>query len=179
MIITDNSNIYLIGYRACGKTTVGRLIASIQDMEFVDTDAVAVSMSGCEIAELVKREGWECFRNLETLVLDRLASAVRTAVSCGGGIILRPENRKILSSSFTVYLEAPAEVLAERLSADPEHGQRPSLTGDGIVAEVREVLKKRERFYRDSAFVTVDATRPPEEVAAEIIRKFNEYKAGD
>lgn len=173
---SENSNIYLIGYRACGKTTVGRLLAAEMKIDFVDTDALTVSTSGCEISEIVARGGWESFRDLETAELQKISSKRNLVVSCGGGIILRPLNREILSKAFTVYLEAPADVIAKRLELNPLHEQRPSLTGKSSVDEVREVLQQRINYYKESALITVDATRSPEDIVAEILEKMSSMK---
>ncbi|WP_027180068.1 shikimate kinase AroL [Maridesulfovibrio bastinii] len=174
-----NSNIYLIGYRACGKTTVGKLLAAESGLEFADTDVMSVSFCGCEIATLVENEGWDRFRDIESNMLRETCRRKGLVVSCGGGIVLRPENRKILSESSTVYLEAPSSVLAERLEADPIHGQRPSLTGKSIVEEVRDVLEQRRNLYEESAFIKIDATRDPLDIVSELIERFNIGIKGD
>lgn len=175
----NDKNIYLIGYRACGKTTIGGLLAEQMQVKFADTDVMVVEDRGCEIAELVKNEGWDSFRESETAMLKKISKHKNAVVSCGGGIVLSTENRQILSESFTVYLEADASVLADRLTSKPLHGQRPSLTGKSIVDEVREVLNERRELYEKSALHKIDATSSPEEILNEIIDKFKIYSAGE
>ena len=69
-------------------------------------------------------------------------------ISCGGGIVVREENRALLGDNFTVYIKADVETLANRLQFDPNHDQRPSLTGKSIVDEIREVLKRGRPIFR-------------------------------
>ncbi|MDO9111014.1 MAG: shikimate kinase, partial [Desulfatirhabdiaceae bacterium] len=64
-------NIYLIGYRCCGKTSVGRSLSKILDRPFLDTDAAVVDIAKMTICEMVDRYGWDAFRNLEKSVIDR------------------------------------------------------------------------------------------------------------
>ena len=149
-------NIFLIGPRACGKTSVGRALADKLGLSFVDTDHALVEDVGLEIAEYVERNGWEAFRDEESRTLRRVAAKAPRVVGCGGGIVLRKENRDILKTGVTVYLKAAPEVLAQRLAADPNEAQRPSLTGKSLVDEVREVLAERAPLYEGCADVIID-----------------------
>ena len=167
----DALPIYLVGPRACGKTTAGRLLAERLGREFVDTDELLVARFGGSIAEFVAAHGWEAFRDEESAVLELLAAnaaagarAGMLVVSCGGGIVLRSRNREILTAGRTLYLHAAPEVLAARLTADPLEAQRPSLTGKSATEEVREVLASREPRYREVARAVLDGCAPLEAV---------------
>lgn len=144
-------NIFLIGPRACGKTSVGRLLAERLGVSFVDTDHELVADVGMEIADYVEANGWDGFRDKETETLGRLAAEGPRVVGCGGGIVLRPANRELLKTGLALYLKAEPEVLAERLMRDPNEAQRPSLTGKSVVDEVREVLAERTHLYEGCA----------------------------
>ena len=67
-------NIALIGFRATGKSTVGKILAGDLGMIFIDTDSRLVSEAGLDIAAWVQRDGWEAFRNAEARLLDLLSS---------------------------------------------------------------------------------------------------------
>lgn len=149
-------NIYLIGSRACGKTTVGRLLAKRLGLDFVDTDSEFVRVNG-SIARFVEDNGWDAFRDAESRVLEDIAGKTGLVVGCGGGIVLRPENRDLLVLGRVAYLKASPEVLAKRLEADPGHDQRPSLTGKSIKEEVKAVLDEREGLYASCAQGVIDA----------------------
>lgn len=149
-------NIYLIGPRASGKTTVGKALAEHLEKSFADTDHMFVEKFDTSIADCVKKDGWDAFRRRESDILRSLAAKSDMVVSCGGGIVLRDANRKLLSSGLTVYLNVSPEVLAERLANDPQDGQRPSLTGRSVADEIRDVLTMRDPMYRECAHLVME-----------------------
>jgi shikimate kinase len=148
-------NIFLIGPRACGKTTVGRALADRLGLEFVDTDHELVRSVGMEIADYVEEGGWEGFRDREAETLARVARESVKVIGCGGGIVLRPENREVLATGIVFYLKTGLEVLAERLMRDPNEAQRPSLTGRSIVDEIRDIMVERAPLYEGCADVVL------------------------
>jgi shikimate kinase len=151
-------NIFLIGPRACGKTSVGSRLAEGLGREFVDTDHSLVASVGMEIAEYVEQNGWAAFRDREAETLAREAAPGGRVIGCGGGIVLREENRAVLKTGVTLYLKAEPDELARRLEADPNEAQRPSLTGRSIADEVREVLAERAPLYEGCADAVVTGT---------------------
>ncbi|MBU1228439.1 MAG: shikimate kinase AroL [Proteobacteria bacterium] len=172
--MSGEANIYLIGARACGKTTLGRRLAARLKRPFVDTDQRIALSTGKTVAEIVDAGGWEAFRAAETLALSAVAVFSGQVVSCGGGMVLSQENRDMLLGGRVFYLQASAELLAERLENSPVHHQRPSLTGADIVAEVRQVLAEREPLYLSCAQVVLRADQPlealVEQALAEVAR---------
>lgn len=157
-------NIYLIGARASGKTTLGRKLAARLRRPFVDTDARVRLRTGGSVAQLVDAGGWEAFREAESVALSEVAMFSGQVVSCGGGIVLREANRALLSGGIVLYLKAPAEVLAARLSKNPLEAQRPSLTGGGVAEEIAQVLAERGALYLACAHAVLPAEAPLEEL---------------
>lgn len=157
-------NIFLIGPRACGKTSVGLALAERLGVDFADTDHVLVESVGMEISDYVEKNGWEGFRDKETETLENVAGEGVRVVGCGGGIVLREANRALLKTGLTIYLKTAPEVLAERLMQDPNEAQRPSLTGKSIVDEVREILTERASLYEGCADIIL-----PEAELAEVV----------
>lgn len=173
------SNIYLIGPRACGKTTVGKELADKLQIGFYDSDEALVQKAGCEIAQYVEQNGWDGFRDLEVEVLRELTQKQGAVISCGGGIVVREENRSVLSDNFTVYIKADVQILANRLQADPNHDQRPSLTGKSIVDEIREVLKEREELYSGCASLVADGSGSIADVCEQILSSYKSFRKGE
>ena len=93
-------------------------------------------------------------------------------VSLGGGAIMTPANRLLIARGRTVFLNAPAEVLWSRISSDRvSEQQRPDLTDDGGLAEVKAVLGDRLSTYTDCADYSIETTGlSPEEIADAITR---------
>lgn len=159
-------NIFLIGPRACGKTCVGRELARRLGRGFVDTDHALVETVGMEIAQYVDQNGWDAFRDREAETLARVAAPGGLVVGCGGGVVLRPENREVLAAGTTFYLKAEPDELARRLDLDPAEAQRPSLTGKSVTDEVREVLKRRAHLYEGCADAVVSGASVEDVVCA-------------
>ncbi|MDY0970650.1 shikimate kinase AroL [Siccibacter turicensis] len=149
--------IFLVGPRACGKTTVGDALAQATGFTCIDTDHWLAAHTGMTVAEIVEKEGWDGFRRRESEAL-RAVTAASTVIATGGGMVLSEANRQFMREhGVVIYLSAPAHVLASRLAAVPEPGQRPTLTGKTIIDEVAEVLAERETLYRAAAHHVVDA----------------------
>src|SRR5436190_208064 len=86
------SNIALVGFMGTGKSTVGQIVASLLNFEFVDTDAMIEGMAGNRISEIFANEGEERFREYERQVVDQLKDLKGAVIATGGGLITRPEN---------------------------------------------------------------------------------------
>jgi shikimate kinase len=161
----------LIGFRGCGKSTVGAVVAARLGWRFMDADSVLEERLGCTIAACFSRDGEPAFRRLEGACLqDLLASSGQMVLATGGGVVLREENREALrrQGGLVVYLEASAALLQERLTGDAQ--QRPSLTGAGVVAEVPALLAIRAPLYQSLAGLTLDARQDPQVLAGRIAR---------
>lgn len=171
----DNRNIILIGYRGCGKTTVGLILSRELGRPFVDTDLVIEEKYGLCLSEVIERFGWEQFRKEEKAQVFRLSKESGLVIATGGGVILDPENVRLLRASGWVFLLwASPEEIVKRLASDPKPSKRPPLKGD-LLGEVYEVLKERETKYREAAHFVVESTgRSPEEVAKEILGQLKE-----
>lgn len=160
--------IFLIGARGCGKTTVGQALAQAQGCQFIDTDFWLQEHARQTISAIVEQEGWDGFRARETAALEAVSAPSRV-VATGGGIILSEYNRRFMREHGVVlYLCAPVDVLAGRLEAFPQAGQRPTLTGKPISEEVSEVLAQRDALYREAAHYVVDAAQPTDKVVSDI-----------
>ena len=155
--------IFLVGARACGKTTVGKALAKKLMLPFADTDQHLLDNAGRSVDQIVEAEGWAGFRQRESAALREVTNA-RThggVISTGGGMVLAEANRVFMRQyGMVVFLDAPVEVLAERLGRNPLSSQRPSLTGKGLMEEIGDVLKERRPLYEAAAHHIVDATRP-------------------
>ncbi len=152
-------HIYLIGYRGCGKSSVGRKLAELLGTTSVDTDDIVEQMAGKTIREVFENDGEEAFRDMETKAIEFVSgSPERQIISLGGGAILREENRRLIKQGLVVWLQASAETLAVRITRDKTSGgRRPQLTAESsMLAEVKTVLAKRYPLYAECAQLQID-----------------------
>jgi shikimate kinase len=163
-------NLYLIGYRGTGKTTVGRLVAAARGWPCVDADEEIERRAGKTIAEIFQEQGEPAFRELEAAVVADFTTRTDHVVSLGGGAILRAESRKQLKASGkTVWLTAAPQTILARLEQDAWTRQRrPALTVHATpLAEIEHLLAAREPLYRECADQIIDTEgKSPEEIAA-------------
>jgi shikimate kinase len=161
-------NIALIGMMGAGKTTVAQLVAAALGRRAVDTDAEIERWVGEPIPVIFAGRGEHAFRDLERQVVEELAKLDDLVLSLGGGAVLRDDNvASLLLTGVLVELRATPEVLVRRLRGDG--GGRPLLAGDDLEATVRRTLDERAVRYAAVADLTVDADRPPDEVARDIL----------
>lgn len=172
--------IFLIGMRGTGKTTVGKALAKNLDCEFIDLDEYLQKKEAATVGEIVAGHGWEGFRKKEAEALRNVVNDCQSkpsaVVATGGGAPLLEENRELMRASGHVcYLRVSPGELARRLRANPESGQRPSLTGKDMIEELAEVYAARRDAYRDCAHVEIDAEGDPEDISATALLAFSRY----
>ena len=111
-----------------GKSAAGKLLAEKLEHDFFETDSLVEKTADKDINQIFKDSGESVFRAVETTVLKKVSIERNAVISCGGGIILREENRKIMSESgTTVFLNASPETLLSRLIESKN--SRPLLDG--------------------------------------------------
>lgn len=148
----------LIGLPGSGKSTIGRHLARMWSLRFVDSDHVIEQRLGCSIAAFFAEHGEAAFRDLESQVLAQLLEATEPCVlSTGGGAVVRAQNREMLKAHSTVfYLQSLPEDIARRLRHDTS---RPLMQGSDPLKRLRELLQVRGPLYREAAHYVVDAAR--------------------
>jgi shikimate kinase len=160
----------LIGYRACGKSTVGRLVAARLAWPFVDADHAIEERLGEAIAPFFRRAGEAAFREVEATVLATLlAGEAPLVLATGGGVVERQGNCDLLRErgGSVVYLRATAAVVQERLRH--AQGGRPSLTGAGVAEEAPAIMARRDPLYRAVATHCEDSGPTAEGVADRLV----------
>jgi shikimate kinase len=168
-------HLVLVGLMGAGKTTVGQRCADLLDRAFVDTDELVVAAAGIPFDELWATVGEPGFRERERVaVADAVASPEPLVISCGGGTVLDPDNRRSLRhAGVVVWLEAPPEALASRLADDHE---RPLLVGGDRAVTLERLRSLREPAYEAAAHVRVDTEcRTVDEVAAAVVEEYRAW----
>ena len=150
-------NLFLIGYRCTGKTTLGKVLAAKLGLKFVDADRIIHKETGLEISTFVKRRGWNTFRKKEKDVLYRLSQSNGQVIATGGGVVTIPDNVTTMrSNGLVIWLKASVDTIRQRMQADNTTGKsRPSLTEQGTLAEIEKVTKEREPLYKAAAHLSI------------------------
>lgn len=163
-------NIALIGFMGAGKSSAGKIIARKAGMKFLDTDEKIEEDAGAGIPEIFEKQGEKAFREMENRAAKRLiAPSKNTVFSCGGGMVLDPENRKIISGRcIAVWLWVSPETAAMRAAKE---GRRPLLEGGpDKAAKAKELIRQRIKFYAETSDLVINSnSRSPEQIAERIL----------
>lgn len=167
-------NIVLIGLRATGKSTCGKLLARRLSWDFVDTDELVCERAAKTVREIFAEGGESLFRDLESEVVKQVARKADTVIATGGGAILDPENVEDLRrQGFVVHLQASPRELARRIEADTNsHALRPALLSAQIsqLEELQKLMLSRASKYNEARDVEVQVEgRTPDQVAEAIL----------
>jgi len=149
--MTDTKpNLILIGLRASGKSTIGRVLAEQFGRAFVDLDEVTSGLLGASGAgEAIASHGIEAFREAECRALASVLEESGRVVALGGGTPTAPGCAAMLESDpcRVVYLRALPETLRVRLK-NSDNADRPALVGDDEIGEVETLFDQRDELYR-------------------------------
>ncbi len=167
------SNIVLTGFMGTGKSSAGRRLARMLNMDYVDMDREIEKLLGMSIARIFAIHGEVRFRSEETLMARKLAARTNTVISTGGGVVLKPENMQVLrETGVIVCLQASPEVILERVSSNRN---RPLLSRPDVET-VRVKLRERQAFYAQ-ADITVDSSEgTAQDTADRILEELKQYR---
>ncbi|MGD0436001.1 MAG: shikimate kinase [Bryobacteraceae bacterium] len=158
--------IYLVGFMAAGKSTIGRLLAHEMGWSFADLDEDIEAAVGVSIAEIFDQRGEEEFRRIEHEALRRRVRSIEqgrpTVVALGGGSFAEERNRAILvESGVTIWLDCPFPLICDRLEGS---SHRP-LARDRDRS--RQLYEDRLPYYSQAEYrIEIDSNDPAEIVTA-------------
>lgn len=165
------SNIILIGFMGCGKSTVGIRLSYKLRRVVEDTDKLIEKKEGLTINEIFKEKGEAVFRQMETECLkDLLECKEERVISTGGGLPMKKENHALLRELGTViYLKISPQCVWERLKNDTS---RPLLQCENPLERIGSLMKEREPHYEEAADVIINVdNKNMEQVLSEIIER--------
>jgi shikimate kinase len=167
-ISNRTSQIFLVGFMASGKSTIGPLLAARLNRPFIDIDPLIEARTRRTIAELIASEGEDRFRQIETETLRETVQGEIAVIAPGGGAITRAENRELMSNrGIIVWLDTPFELCWLRIQRD--RVVRP-LAPDEESARAR--YDQRLPIYRHNSIqIETKEDHPPDRIVEEIIRR--------
>ena len=132
-----------------GKTTIGKQLATILNLDFYDCDHELERLTGASVNLIFDVEGEAGFRLRESHLLKQLAAKSGVLISTGGGTVCNEENRRVLRSrGFVVYLKTSIDHQLKRLSQDKS---RPLLQAKDRKLRLQELARVRNPLYSDTA----------------------------
>ena len=163
-------HIFLTGFMGTGKTTISGSLKELLHMDVIDMDQAIEDMEQMPIPEIFAQKGEEYFRQCETGFLRKLKEREGAIISCGGGVPLRDENVEAMKAcGLVALLTASPETIYERVK---DSHDRPLLEQNKTPEYIRELLDKREPYYKRAADLEVSTDGKSAGQIAEEIKKF-------
>ncbi len=155
-----------------GKTSVGREIAGMLGLKFIDLDELIVKKEGRSINDVFASSGEPYFRKAEKEALRKVSQANNHVVSCGGGIVIDPENIATMKQNGRfIALFARPEIIFERVKKETH---RPLLNTADPLARIKELLAIRKPYYDQAEFVIDTSDISVQEAAEKAIKLIND-----
>jgi len=162
------NNIFLIGPMGAGKSAVGRHLARVLHLEFVDSDDEIERRTGVDIPFIFEKEGEDGFRKREAAAIDDLSKRDNVVLATGGGAVILDDNRSHLGGrGYVIYLYTSVDQQVARTAKGRE---RPLLESGDRRRVLEELLAARDPLYREIADLVIETDgRKVKSVANEII----------
>ncbi len=156
----EKQNIILIGMPTCGKSTIGKIISQKLNKEFVDTDSLIEKEIKMEIKDFLRKDNEQEFRDIEEKVIKEIAKKQNQVISCGGGVIKRPENiERLKQNGIVIFIDRDITLLK---ASD----KRPLSTD---LESLKKLYEERYPIYLESSDIIITNNTDDYQDAAEKI----------
>lgn len=160
-------SIVLVGLMGCGKSSVGRRLASRLGLGFVDADEEIERVAAKSIVEIFADHGEAYFRDGERRVIARLLASGPQVLATGGGAFINPDTRSnIRERGISIWLRAELPVLMRRVS---KRDTRPLLKNTDPEATMRDLMAKRYPVYAEADIIIESRDVPHDVIVNEVI----------
>ncbi len=146
----QKASIVLVGMPGCGKSTVGRALAEKEGRQFIDTDEEITRKTGKTPDMIIRQDGVDAFRDIESRVIEEVSSLSSAVIAIGGGGILRERNAELLRmNGVLIFLNCPVDLL--------------TVSDDRPLSSTRKALEQRYRerlpIYRRHADFIIESDK--------------------
>ncbi len=147
--------IYLIGFMASGKTTIGKLLAEALNLDFIDLDFLIEKRFHKSVSQIFQQEGEKRFREIERNILQEVSEMENVVIATGGGTPCHFDNIKLMNrTGITFYLYFTPLALTQRLELTNK-AKRPliaNLSKKQLIEYIEKVLPQRETYYNQADY---------------------------
>ncbi len=174
--VLPEQNVYLVGFMAAGKTTIGKALARKCRRKFIDTDQIIEQQQGHSVSEIFAQIGEKHFRQLETTTIGELSKQLGLVVALGGGAVACPENWQIIrQTGVSIYLQWSLSDLTRRLLADDTRPLLRSKKRDRKQTIIRQLYHSRTNFYEEADYkIECIPALSPEQIASRILNLWSQ-----
>ncbi|HEY4192768.1 MAG TPA: shikimate kinase [Mesorhizobium sp.] len=166
-------SIVFVGLMGAGKTAIGRKVATMLGLPFIDSDHEIESVSRMTVPELFEHYGESEFRALEQRVILRLLENGPQVLSTGGGAFMNEQTREaIAGQGVSVWLKADLDLLMERVS---KKQNRPLLKNPDPRGVLARLMDERYPVYATAAIAVQTRDERKETIAAEVIEALERH----
>lgn len=159
-LVALRKSVVLVGLMGAGKSTIGRRLAQVLDVSFIDSDNEIIEAAGCSVSDIFDIHGEEIFRDLEQRIVLRLLDREPSIIATGGGSFMNANIRKaVKEKAISVWLKAELEVLVERVS---RRNTRPLLEKGDKREILGRLMQDRYPVYAE-ADLTIDSSNDAHE----------------
>ena len=139
-------NLVLLGMMAVGKTTLGKIVAKKQELEFIDTDANIEKKNSMTIKEIFIKKGEKFFRTEEEKEVIKSLKKNNCVIAIGGGAFINKTLREnILNNAISIWLDIDIKILSKRAKWNQK---RPLLKKENNQQKLKELYAKRKNIYK-------------------------------
>ncbi len=173
MPLKINKPVVLVGLMGAGKTSIGRRLAKKLGLSFCDIDREIEKNEGKSISKIFKEDGEEKFRLIEKNAIKSALDKGTVIIATGGGAFINEGTRNLIKEkAFSVWLNAPLDILVERVS---RKNTRPLLEKGDKKEIMKELMEKRYPIYEEADIIVESSTGPHYIVVGKIIEALGEY----
>ena len=139
-------NLVLLGMMGVGKTTLAKIVAKKQGLEFIDIDRNIEKKNFMKVDEIFNKKGEDFFRSEEEKEVLKCLNKNECVIALGGGAFVnRLIRENVLKKSISIWLDANIKIIARRTKWN---NRRPLLKNDNREKILKELYYKRKRFYK-------------------------------
>ncbi len=168
-------SVVLVGLMGCGKSSIGRRLATRLALPFIDADEEIERVAQKTISEIFGDHGEAFFRDREAKVIERLLASGPQVLATGGGAFMTPDTRaRIRDAGVSIWLRAELPVLMRRVA---KRDTRPLLKEGDPEAVMRRLMDARYPVYAEADITVESRDVPHEGIVSEIVEALMRHPA--